>query len=129
MFWLNLRMGTCQNKNWQSLGVPEGSQVAPKTEVDLWGRPGMVLGGPWAAAPHFVFGPWRVWRVQRNEIRAPPEMTQLLESILGSIVVFFFPKTDTVFVPSIKVASFMVGKYKRIQRSMRKCCKHTMPTV
>ena len=44
-------MGTCQNKNWGSLGVPGGSQVALKTEVDLWGRPGMVLGGPWG-----VFG-------------------------------------------------------------------------
>ena len=30
------------------LGRPWGeSQGAPKTEVVLWGRPGMVLGGPW----------------------------------------------------------------------------------
>ena len=47
MFWLSRRMCTCQNKNWGSWGSLGGSQGALKTEVVLWGRPGMVLGGPW----------------------------------------------------------------------------------
>ena len=39
---------------WGSLG---GSQGAPKAEVVLWERPGMVLGGPWVVLE--VWGsPW-----------------------------------------------------------------------
>ena len=42
---------------WESLG---GFQGTPKTEMVLWGRPGMVLGGPWGGSGDPWVSPGRV---------------------------------------------------------------------
>ena len=55
MFWLSLRMGTCQNKNWGSLevpgGVPGGTKNGGGSLGASWDGPGGALECFWRYGP------------------------------------------------------------------------------